>query len=69
MSGMFGGKSGAQDEAKRQGAAARRQTQTGNEEANRAQQRGERGGSGGGTRGRDMLMGNLSKRLKGTLGG
>jgi len=69
MGGIFGD-SGAQAEAKAQAAQARRELQTSNEEANRSQQRAERGGrSGGGTRGRDMLIGNLSYRLKKTLGG
>jgi len=68
MSGIFGG--GASKEAKKQAAQARREMQTSNEEAGRAQQRAERGsGSGAGTRGRDMLIGNLSTRLKKTLGG
>lgn len=70
MGGIFGGDNGAQAEARKQAAQARRERQTSNEETNRAQQRGERGGGGGaGTRGRDMLIGNLSQRLKDTLGG
>jgi len=71
MAGIFGsGDNGAQAEAKKQAGQARRERQTSNEETNRAQQRGERGGgAGAGTRGRDMLIGNLSQRLKETLGG
>jgi len=69
MSAMFGD-GGASKEAEKQSAQARRERQASNEEAGRAQQRGERGGGGGaGTRGRDMLIGNLSDRLKKTLGG
>lgn len=66
MSGLFGG--GAADEAKKQAATARRDKQDANEEAGREQQRGERG-TGGSSRGRDMLIGNLSSTLKKTLGG
>ena len=71
MSGIFGSRdNGAQAEAKTQAAQARRERQTSNEEADRSQQQAERGGrSGGRTRGRDMLIGNLSQRLNKTLGG
>lgn len=78
MSNVFGGggDGGAAKKARqlqeRQAAEARRQTQTANEETQRATQRAERGsgvtGSEGG-RGRDMLIGNLSTMLSKTLGG
>lgn len=70
MSSLFGGGAReAQREAKKQQGEARAMKQTSNEEAGRAQQLAERGGAGGGSRGRDMLMGALSRRLKDTLGG
>lgn len=63
------GDGGAKKEAKRQAAEARRERQTANEEAGREQQRAERGAGPGSTRGRNMLVGQLSSALKQTLGG
>jgi len=69
MSSFFGGKQ--RKRAERQAAAAeaeaRRQRQTSNEEANREQQRAERGT--GGRSGRNRLLGNLGNNLKQVLGG
>lgn len=66
MSGIFGG-GAAKREAKKQSKRAREDRQMANEDAGRAQQQAERGAGGG--RGRDMLIGNLSQRLKQSLGG
>lgn len=69
MSGMFGGDARkARAMASKQAADARRDKQASTTEAAREQQQAERGASRGG-RGRDMLMGQLSTQLKGTLGG
>lgn len=65
---IFGGDQG-KAEARRQQAEARKDRQDASEDAARQKQTAERGGSGGRTRGRDMLVGNLSNRLKTKLGG
>lgn len=72
MSNIFGGGQDAaiaesRAAAEKSQAAARRTEQNANEEGQRNKQRSERG-SGGGSRGRDMLVGRLSSMLKPNLG-
>ena len=64
MSGVFGG--GGDGGAREATAQARRQQQDANEDEMRARQRAERGGT---RRGRNMLVGRLSRVMPKTLGG
>ena len=65
--GSIFGDGGAKKRAEEAEAIARKEKQTSNEEANRAQQRGERGA--GNTRsGRNKLMGNIGAQLKKKIG-
>lgn len=66
MGGVFGGGKAAKRAARRAEATARRQEQRGNEEEQRARQLAERGAEAG--RGRNLLVGYLSRRLPTTLG-